>query len=667
MTADPVSPLADSDSAERVFVEWLSQRADGAGTGFAELCALHPDISERLARLHQAHARAQEVLGQMLHAAPAAEAEAPIGLPTARYQLRAQIAAGGMGQIYEVYDPSLRRTIAMKVLRAALPDAPAETPEYARRRSRLLAEAQILAQLDHPGVVSIHEMGLDDSGRAYFTMKRVRGQEFGAVIAAYHEGQPSWSLPRAVGALLKVCEAVAYAHTKGVIHRDLKPSNVMVGRFGEVFVMDWGLAKVIGRTPASAPNAPRTGTILVADDRAPHASGDGNGAPEMSLVHTDRASDSSSSSGESTPLLTLHGDVVGTPAYMPPEQARGEVDSIDARADVYGVGALLYHLLAGKPPYASDAPLPGAAIVTRVLTTAPAPLPRIAPRAPEELVAACDKAMARDREQRYPTMLDLADDLRAWLEGRVVRAHKTGTLVELRKWIVRNKGAAAAIAAVIVGLGATATVQSVLKRDVERAQVETAARAEALRQQDYKSRIALAATAWRDGPSGRVRKLLDGCPQDLRGWEWRFLSPRVDTSDLLVRTPADRSRQVLFTPDGCSILTLGAGELSLLDAETGALVRTIDRLPPGIPSFSADGALLAVMCNGRRLALWRTGSWQRLPDLATWTSGAWPTVACCPADARAAVFGPRPTQIWDLERRALLAVLDTRQVRPYAA
>src|SRR6185436_191394 len=153
-----------------------------------------------------------------------------------------------MGSILEVYDPSLRRTIAMKTVRADRVDGP--QLEVERQQSRLLAEAQILAQLDHPGVVAIHEVGRDERGRAYFTMKRVQGRDFAQVISAYRSRAAEWPLARAVRVLLRVCEAVAYAHAKGVVHRDLKPANVMTGRFGEVFVMDWGLAKVIGRPEA---------------------------------------------------------------------------------------------------------------------------------------------------------------------------------------------------------------------------------------------------------------------------------------------------------------------------------------------------------------------------------------------------------------------------------
>src|SRR5688500_1375331 len=162
----------------------------------------------------------------------------------ARYQIEGEIGRGGMGAILRAFDPDLRRVLAMKV---ALEQDAATDARQRQRLGRFLEEAQITGQLDHPGVVPVHELGLDAQGRLYFTMRLVRGQELGAIYELASKGRDDWSTVRVLGVLLKVCEAMAYAHSKGVIHRDLKPANVMVGRFGEVYVMDWGLAKVIGR------------------------------------------------------------------------------------------------------------------------------------------------------------------------------------------------------------------------------------------------------------------------------------------------------------------------------------------------------------------------------------------------------------------------------------
>jgi hypothetical protein len=253
------------------------------------------------------------------------------------------------------------------------------------------------------------------------------------------------------------------------------------------------------------------------------------------VVRTDRERDSRE--GRTSPLLTELGAIVGTPGYLSPEQARAEHDATGPQSDVYALGAILYHLLSGRHPYARERELASSEIVSALLAGPPEPLARIARRAPEELVAIAEKAMARDPARRYAGALELAEDLNAWLEGRVVRAHRTGAWVELEKWIGRNRGAAAAILAVVLGLAALALVESVLRRDVARAQRETALRAEELRREDAFDRMALASAALSNGEISHMRELLAGCPEDLRGWEWRHLSRESDSSERTLELP----------------------------------------------------------------------------------------------------------------------------------
>jgi serine/threonine protein kinase len=230
--------------------------------------------------------------------------------PGARYEVHGEVNRGGMGSILRVTDRGLQRTIAMKVVLG--PGVTSESGAAVDPRSldRFLDEAHVTGQLKHPGVVPVHEIGISNDGQPYFTMRLVRGRDFEWVLEQVDSHAEGWTRTRALGVLLRVCETMAFAHDRGVIHRDLKPANVMVGAYGEVYVMDWGLAKVVEREASNG-----TGP---ADD--------GNVAPA---------------------LVTLQGDVFGTPAYMPPEQARGEVASLDRRSDVYAVGAMLYALLAG--------------------------------------------------------------------------------------------------------------------------------------------------------------------------------------------------------------------------------------------------------------------------------------------------------------------------------
>ena len=164
-----------------------------------------------------------------------------------RYELREEIGRGGMGAVYEVWDTDLRRSLAMKVILGDTGSQLGTTAAKDEALVRFLEEAQVSAQLDHPGVVPVHELGVDSEGRVYFTMRFVKGRNLREIIADVHAGREGWTLTRALGAIVKVCETMAFAHAKGVVHRDLKPANVMVGRYGEVYVMDWGLASAKGR------------------------------------------------------------------------------------------------------------------------------------------------------------------------------------------------------------------------------------------------------------------------------------------------------------------------------------------------------------------------------------------------------------------------------------
>lgn len=393
-----------------------------------------------------------------------------------RYKVLRPLARGGMGEILEVFDEDLRRELAMKVVldrkaKSKAPDTPRDPSDLEPRLlTRFLEEAQITGQLDHPGVVPVHELGLSDDGQVYFTMQLVRGRDLEAVFDLAEKEEEGWSLTRAVGTLHKACEAVAYAHSKGVIHRDLKPANVMVGNFGEVYVMDWGLARVLGYEDNK-------------DVR----------------IHTARLDDAADDDPDA--LLTMDGDIIGTPAYMAPEQASGKVGAVDVRTDVYAIGAMLYRLLAGTSPYVPHGATRRASQILRDLLDAPPkPIDSITSHVPVELAAICEKAMARDPDERYATVADLADDLRAFLEGRVVGAYATGCIAETKKWIRRNKPLAASLAATVIalvaGLCATWTLKHRADENATLAEQRRFAAMEAAADADRQRDIArLAATA----------------------------------------------------------------------------------------------------------------------------------------------------------------------------
>jgi len=356
-----------------------------------------------------------------------------------RFEIRGEIARGGMGAILKVWDEDLHRHLAMKVVLAApgVPIASAGTQVSQKMLGRFLEEAQVTGQLDHPGIVPVHEMGVSDERGAFFTMPLVEGRDFKVILDLVHseDDGEEWTQTRALNVMLKVCDAMAYAHEKGVIHRDLKPSNIMIGRFGEVYVMDWGLSRVLGKEDRH--------DLRI---RSSETGGD--------FVETERSAEASGSMDSM--LFTMDGDVVGTPAYMSPEQALGKVQQLDRRSDVYSAGAMLYHIVTGCMPYVAKGERLGQPqILLQLVNGPPAPVIELAPNAPQELVAIIDKAMAREPDERYVDMQALAKDLRAYLERRVVEAYETGAWAEIRKWVARNKGialaSAAAILAVLVG------------------------------------------------------------------------------------------------------------------------------------------------------------------------------------------------------------------------
>jgi serine/threonine protein kinase/tetratricopeptide (TPR) repeat protein len=381
-----------------------------------------------------------------------------------RYTLKGEIGRGGMGAILKVFDTDLRRHLAMKVVLGQSGQTSGDTAELeSQMLVRFLEEAQVTGQLDHPGVVPVHELGVDAEGRVYFTMRLVKGQDLSKVFAKVHKGDVDWSRTRVLGVLLKVCEAMSYAHEKGVVHRDLKPANVMVGRHGAVYVMDWGLARVEGREDSH--------DLRLQEQPA-----------SLSFIETDKR-DSKNKQADS-PLMTMDGAVMGTPFYMPPEQAAGRLADIGPHSDVYALGAMLYHLLSGRMPYHTpgDNASPFT-VLAQVLGGPPKPISELTPDVPPELVSICEKAMQPELSDRYANMGELAEDLRAYLENRVVQAHKSGAVIELKKWVQRNKALAAMIFAFValsVGGSTTAAVVFGAKNETIRSARDEAVNAQGL-------------------------------------------------------------------------------------------------------------------------------------------------------------------------------------------
>ncbi len=315
------------------------------------------------------------------------------------------IGQGGLGRVLVYRDRMLGRLVARKEL----------LPSAASQRTAFLKEARVTAQLEHPNIVPVHEQGLTMSGQPYYTMKWVRGRSLEEVLASA-EGMSERL--QYLSHFVDMCQAVAYAHSRGVIHRDLKPQNVMVGEFGETVLLDWGLARAQGGADLHG----EVGDLPM-------------GAEQSGLVK-------------------------GTPAYMSPEQARGENRRVDHRADIWALGAILFRILTGTPPYGVDDAM-------KVLARAAhEPLPSLlllCPDAPPELVAIAERALHRDPDQRYAAARDMVEDLEAWQNGAEVKVYAYSLWELWRRFAARNQGAlrvgmvALAILSVVV-IGATVAI-----------------------------------------------------------------------------------------------------------------------------------------------------------------------------------------------------------------
>jgi serine/threonine protein kinase len=298
-----------------------------------------------------------------------------------KYRLRGVAGAGGMGTVYVVEDTELGRQVALKVL--DVPDSGIE--------ARLRREAQVLARLEHPGVVPVHDVGTLPDGRTFYTMKLVQGER----VDAYVSRRPP--LPERLRVFIRIADAVAFAHAHGVLHRDLKPQNVMVGAFGEVLVMDWGLAKILQ------------------DEK------DGAGSPTETLPAAMREEPPDNPASADTASIagpTGKGVVMGTPGFMSPEQARGETQILDIRSDIYSLGVILRLLSMHDSGKAGG---------------------RVPKRAVRPLEAIWLKATAQEPTLRYDTVPHLARDVARFLDGEAVKAYRENFLDKAGRFYRRYK------------------------------------------------------------------------------------------------------------------------------------------------------------------------------------------------------------------------------------
>jgi WD40 repeat protein/tRNA A-37 threonylcarbamoyl transferase component Bud32 len=634
---EPADDPGSGSLAESLYLAWAAAGEESAA--FERLCREHPSLAGALREIRAGEALLRRVgpaaPDEGAQPAPRSSAARPEPARAPRYRRLGELGHGAMGRVLRVRDERLGRELALKVALASDGrEARADELDPVRLR-RFHAEARITGRLSHPNIVPLHDLDADAEGRPFFTMKLVQGKSLGEVFGLAREQRDGWGLARAVELLVRVCEALAHAHERGVVHRDLKPANVLVGTAGEVYVMDWGLARELERED------------------------------ERDL----RISEAAPGAGDS-PLVTLDGHVLGTPVYMAPEQARGRLDQVGPQSDVYSLGAMLYELLTGRRPYVDpDGRTPARAALARVLAGPPRPVHALAPHAPAELESICERAMARELAQRYPSMDALGADLRAWIEGRVVGAHASGAWPELVKWAGRNRGFAAGIAMSVVLLLVALVLWRSRAGAVAFAAEQQRARAVESRS-SYIAALDAARLALEAGDPRAARERLGSAPLELRHFEWHVLERPIELPGDLLLPPGVPARCVLTL--GERGLVVGRGvRAELLDLDGGLAGHTVREVGAGIISLAASADV-------RQLGLGVQGRWPLLLDLEAEGAAlelsspderpdATSSVALSPDGTRlaSAHLGPN-VRLWSVADARQIAAFDSGTPQVYA-
>jgi WD40 repeat protein/serine/threonine protein kinase len=448
-----------------------------------------------------------------------------------RYDIEGEYAKGGLGRILGAWDRRLDRFLAFKELLISDP----------RAEVRFIREALITARLQHPSIVPVHDAGRRPDGRAFYTMKMISGRSLKEAIAEVHNLDERLAL---LPNIIAVADAMAYAHDTGILHRDLKPANILIGPFGETVVIDWGLAKDLR-----------------------HA--------EEDLKHETGLYDMTAQG------MTVVGTVLGTPPYMPPEQARGE--RVDERADVYALGAVLYHLLAGTPPYEGET---AEQLLSQIKSTPPLSLEARQSGVPPDLVTIVRKAMARDSRERYPTARELAEDLRRFQTGQLVSARRYSTWTLIERWLKRHRLAASLMAIALIFLGLTA-----------RFYVEARERGLRARSLDEATTLLKARGALERDPTEAIAWLKE-YPVDGGDWatarDIALEARRRGVTRQIFRRDDSIICYGAFSPDGKHYACAGQGHtLRLWDATTGETWRRLEHVTDlFLVRFSPNGKLV---------------------------------------------------------------------------
>jgi WD40 repeat protein/tRNA A-37 threonylcarbamoyl transferase component Bud32 len=507
-----------------------------------------------------------------------------------RYDLLDELARGGLGRIFRARDPRTGRIVAIKEVLRPNDDIVL----------RFVREALVTANLQHPSIVPVYEVGRWPSGEPFYAMKLVRGRTLEELIVERRTLADRLAL---VPHLIDVADALAYAHSERVIHRDLKPANVLVGAYGETVVIDWGLARNV-------------------------AAGD-----EPAALPPTRA--------DAEPGETIAGSVIGTPAFMPPEQARGA--PIDERADVYAIGAMLYHVLTGHRPFHDVRTVDG--ILAAVEAGAPRAVTAVVPDAPPELIAIVGKAMARAPADRYPDAAGLAEDLRRFLAGKLVAAHEYTARQLVARWVARHRAAvlvgAIALAALITA-GAIAVWRIAAERDVATHERTLAQRAQGLAEDRLGDSLEeLGRIAAVGGDPDRALPLLEAAVASrvTPAAAMMLGQVRATYAGLVAVVPGHvtGTLDADLTPDGTLVITAGPDQVQAWDTTTGTV--RWQGPPARLARVSPDGRWLVVIEGAGELSVHATVDGR---ERSRWTLGLGPdelavTLAWAPGRDRFAI------------------------------
>jgi WD40 repeat protein/tRNA A-37 threonylcarbamoyl transferase component Bud32 len=583
------------------------------------------------------------------HATLASSAGSPTS-PGQRFRILRPHAKGGLGQVSVARDEELHREVALKELQ----DRHADNLDS---RSRFMVEAEITGSLEHPGIVPVYGLGTYADGRPFYAMRFVQGDSLKDAIERFHksdEGQGFSRTDRALefrkllGRLVDVCNAIDYAHSRGVLHRDLKPGNIMLGQYGETLVVDWGLAKPVQQK-------------------------------EQSGGLDQRAVQPASLSGSAA---TMMGSAVGTPQYMSPEQAAGDLDRLGPASDVYSLGATLYCLLAGVAPI-HDADL--GVILQRVQRGDFTPPRQVKKGIPAALEAICLKAMARKAEDRYNSPRALGDDIEHWLADEPVSVYRETVGERLARWTRRHRAwaqAAAVALLAVVGVSLVAVVLINAQRKVanqQRQLAEGLAREKEVMAETERSlrkaaerqtavlmyEQALATSVQEDATLGLLsfgrclERTIEIGASDLEDAARKQLSRWSGSIHSLsgIYSHAKPILAVAFAPDGESIVTGSADK-------TAQIWETSSGKPRGAPlrhedvvtavAFSADGTMIATASRDKTVRLWQAATAQPLGQVLE-HADAVTTVAFSP-DGKKLVTGGDDARalLWDVKSRTTL-------------